>query len=510
MAIAQSLLLNLKTDTGSLSPKLTAAERRLKEFDSKVKAMGNASALTGFAARVAAPVLAIGSVIKAATWGIELAAQAETAQKSFETMLGSATRAKQLMGDLEQFGAKTPFELPGLVESARMLMAFGEDVDDVLPRLKTLGDIASGSGAKVEDLAEIWGKIKVKGKLSAEEANRLLERGVGLYKVLATQMGVPETQIAKLMEQGKISANEVKKAFESMAGSGGIYENAMEKQSETLAGIWSNLVDNVKGILKELGVTLIEVFNFKSLLKSVVDVTGWIKKAIIDWREWFVNVWKGIGYVIASLGTYWQIASDNVQLFCLSTAESIAHVFTDILPALFQNFGKQLTQAFVSITDNVSQIMAELWDYIGSGGTDAIELKLKPILIEEVAQALERKITPAEKKLQDRIKANRDYLNDSWKELFKDEKKLEEKGKPKGLKSDLATEESKDKSKDKVEVSAISKGTTAAQTAINQYRQGITAQQQIESKKIKLQEEANKQLAKIESNTKEKLTVARV
>src|SRR5690606_795201 len=86
--------------------------------------------------------LAGGSLLLGA--GIKTAAELEQASLGFETMLGSAEKADKFMDKIKSKAAKTPFELAGLTKASQKLLAFGFDVDRVLPTLTTLGDAASG------------------------------------------------------------------------------------------------------------------------------------------------------------------------------------------------------------------------------------------------------------------------------------------------------------------------------------------------------------------------------
>src|SRR5690606_29321803 len=109
--------------------------------------------------------LGIGGGAAALGFGVKLAAAAESAEVAFGTLLGSANAAKTVLKDLNQFAAETPFEFPELTDAARKLIAFGTAQEDLIPTLRRVGDISSGIGAPISEIAELYGKAQVQGRL---------------------------------------------------------------------------------------------------------------------------------------------------------------------------------------------------------------------------------------------------------------------------------------------------------------------------------------------------------
>ena len=63
---------------------------------------------------------------------------------AFKTMLGSEEEATKLMSQLVRTAAITPFDLEGVANGAKQLLAYGVSAGDVNQRLTQLGDIAAG------------------------------------------------------------------------------------------------------------------------------------------------------------------------------------------------------------------------------------------------------------------------------------------------------------------------------------------------------------------------------
>ena len=207
----------------------------------------------GPAAVVAAKAIAATAAAALAIKGVKLAAELESTSVAFETMLGSASKATEVMKNLKKLGAETPFEFPELADAARKLIAFGESGDTVTETLRRIGDVASGVQAPIAEIAEIYGKARVQGRLFAEDINQLTGRGIPIIQELAKQFGVTDNEVKGMVEDGKIGFPELEKAFISLTAEGGKFYGMMSKQSQTTLGLFSTLKDAFNELLTEFG-----------------------------------------------------------------------------------------------------------------------------------------------------------------------------------------------------------------------------------------------------------------
>src|SRR5690606_5081954 len=104
-------------------------------------------------------------LLGAAGFGIKLAGEMEQATIAFTTMTGSAEKARAVLGEIEQFAVKTPFQFPELVDGAKRLMAFGIAADQIIPTMTMLGDISAGLNIPIGEMAQLYGKARVQGQL---------------------------------------------------------------------------------------------------------------------------------------------------------------------------------------------------------------------------------------------------------------------------------------------------------------------------------------------------------
>jgi tape measure domain-containing protein len=233
--------------------------------------LGLVSVATQGASAVASAVTAIGSAVSSGLQrGVSLAGDAEQAQISFEVMLGSANKAQKMLADMTAFADKTPFAIPEIVSTGRMLLGFGRDADKVLPSIKMIGDVAAGTNQPLKDLGLIYAQIFAKGKLQGEEMLQLAERGVPIRRELEKLTGVSGAAFDKMVSDGKVSFELVNQAFENMTGSGGIFNNMMEKLGGSFKGLLSTLSDAGDSLLRGFGQGFADAFDLKGVLKSTI------------------------------------------------------------------------------------------------------------------------------------------------------------------------------------------------------------------------------------------------
>lgn len=184
---------------------------------------------------------------------VQVRGQFQQLEIAFETMLGSQSKAKSLMDQMVQTAAKTPFDLMGVAEGAKQLMAYGVSADKVNDTLVRLGNIASGLSIHLNDIVYLYGTTMVQGRLYAQDVRQFTGRGIPLVKELAEKYGVTADKINEMVSAGKIGFPEVEEVINKMTNAGGQFYNLMEKQSASLTGQISNLEDAWDTALNNLG-----------------------------------------------------------------------------------------------------------------------------------------------------------------------------------------------------------------------------------------------------------------
>ena len=184
---------------------------------------------------------------------IQTRGEFQQTEMAFDTMLGDTQKSQELVTQLINTAAKTPFDMQGITNGAKQLLAYGTSADEVNDTLVRLGDIAAGLSLPLGDLVYLYGTTMTQGRMYTQDLRQFMGRGIPLAAELAKQFGVAESQVGKLVTDGKVGADQVKKAIESMTSEGGRFGGLMEKQAATFVGRISNIEDAVSQMFNEMG-----------------------------------------------------------------------------------------------------------------------------------------------------------------------------------------------------------------------------------------------------------------
>ena len=172
---------------------------------------------------------------------------------AFKTMLGSEDKANALMQQLVKTAATTPFDLQGVANGAKQLLAYGENVENINDGLIRLGNIAAGLSQPLGDIVYLYGTTMTQGRLYTQDLNQFTGRGIPMIRELAKQFGVAENEVKSLVEAGKVGFPEVQKVIMSLTNEGGMFYNLMREQSKTITGQISNIEDAISTMFNEIG-----------------------------------------------------------------------------------------------------------------------------------------------------------------------------------------------------------------------------------------------------------------
>lgn len=195
---------------------------------------------------------------------------------AFETMLGSGQKAKGMISDIANLAATTPFDMKGVVNGAKQLLAYGFAANEITDTMRRLGDVSAGLGLNLQDLTWLYGTTMVQGRLFTRDLMQFTGRGIPLTEELAKQFGVTEDKVSELVTAGKVGFPEVKKAIESLTNEGGKFGGLMEKQSHSITGQISNIQDTIEMAINDLGTQT------EGLMNDALDITS---KVIDHWKE---------------------------------------------------------------------------------------------------------------------------------------------------------------------------------------------------------------------------------
>ena len=235
---------------------------------------------------------------------IDFNQQVDQASVALTNFLGSATASKKMIGELQDFAARTPFQFKDLLGTTQSMMAMGVAADEVLPRMQAIGDAAAAMGGSPETLQRIQralGQIQAKGRVQSEELLQLAEAGIPAYQYLAETLGTTTADMMDDLRKGTVdSATAIKGILDGMNRDFG---GMMEEQSKTMMGAMSTVMDYVQmtvgAIFRPIFETLRDAFVAISELLS----SNSMKKGASDFAKGIASVISTIKSLIASFAT---------------------------------------------------------------------------------------------------------------------------------------------------------------------------------------------------------------
>ena len=204
--------------------------------------------------KIAKPAMIVSTAL--ATSGVaavKFAGELEQTQLALEVLLKDAEKATAIKDEWVQLAASTPFSSADIDSAGKKLLAFNIESEKVTDTLRRIGDISAATGSSISEIADIYGKAAVQGRLFAEDINQFQGRGIPVVQALAKVLNVAETEIRGMVTEGKIGFPELEKAFQFMTNEGGQFSGMMEKLSESTLGKFSTTMDNAKLALASFG-----------------------------------------------------------------------------------------------------------------------------------------------------------------------------------------------------------------------------------------------------------------
>jgi tape measure domain-containing protein len=273
----------------------SAVERGLARVQSAFKSLGGVamkvgkSLLSPFAALTAllGTGALVGGLVSFVKGSSEAAASIEDLTMQIETLTKSVSITKGLIAEFRKEAAKSPLSIEDYAEAGKLLLNFGTNVDDVMPRLKTLADVSMGNSDRFAGLALAFAQTTAKGRLMGQELNQMTERGFNPLQIISKKTGISVGDLMKRMEEGKISIKAVAEAFRIATSKGGDFYQAIEKGANTTSGKIAKTKDSILGLKIAFG----EGFNIG--LKNALDrVNEFLPKMLGKFKEFGLQTGK--------------------------------------------------------------------------------------------------------------------------------------------------------------------------------------------------------------------------
>ena len=190
---------------------------------------------------------------------VQVPAQFESISAQLETVTKSSQKAKEGMAWVQEFAQKTPYELSQVADAFAKLTGYGFDPEKILT---PIGNAASGMQKGLDQAVEAYADA------TRGEFERLKEFGINAETV-GNQVTLRWMQDGQQME--KTVAKNAEKIGDALSGIWtDLFSGGMDKQMDTFAGRWSNLLDTVtRSINAFMGAGL-----FESVKAKLAEITA--------------------------------------------------------------------------------------------------------------------------------------------------------------------------------------------------------------------------------------------
>lgn len=271
------------TFTDRASAGLAGVTTTLRDLESSVTGsssqldmLGNSlTALTslggGLTKAITMPIVSFMGLIS--KFGVGRASFVENMHLAFTSLIGDAQQASDYMQELMGFAKTTPYTYESIAESAQALIAYGFEQNKILTKtkdgydgvVKVLGDWAGAVGkgeAGFVTVAEILGKIRSEGKVTAIRINQLQRQGIMASKIIGNMYGVAESNARAFIStmSGTQFIDDLlkglKEGTDGVNGITGAVDGLMSQMKKT----WTGALDTFKSSLKTAGLNLMGAY----------------------------------------------------------------------------------------------------------------------------------------------------------------------------------------------------------------------------------------------------------
>lgn len=235
----------------------------------------------------------VGAGISAVT---SLGAQAEQTSVAFTTLVGSGEKAANVLAQINDFAAKTPYGNLDLTDNAKTMLNFGVEADKVNGYLRQLGDIATGDKYKLGSLSLVFGQVASAGKMSGQDLLQFINAGFNPLKELEKMTGKTYSELQDMMSKGQIGLDAVAAAIRHATEEGGAFAGMSDKLSQTVSGKFSTLVGNIQQAAVEMFAKFQPVINalldlfisivppIASALQGLLNIVEKVISFCVDWK----------------------------------------------------------------------------------------------------------------------------------------------------------------------------------------------------------------------------------
>ena len=300
---------------------------------------GIGGVVSGIAAfGVAVGAAAVGAAVLFGKKAIDDATEYEQQIIALTTLLGDVGKAEEHIAKIKEDALKTPFDVSGLIKANQLLISAGVKADKAEKDILALGDAISANGKGAVELERIvvnLQQIKNVGAATEMDMKQFAFNGINMYQLLADSTGLNVAQLKDM----NITYEMISDALAKASGEGGRYFEANLKQSESLAGLKSNLQDTVQQQLINIAMTT-----------GLYDAT---KQVVAELTKWITIVGPQLATFLISAGE-WLRGLSNTFSEHNGIVREVVSFFNEYLIPAVQNMASEFSRNWTWIKNIIA------------------------------------------------------------------------------------------------------------------------------------------------------------
>lgn len=279
-------------------------------------------------------------------------------QQTIEIMTGSADMANAALAKLKDTTLGTAYGLDVAASATQGFMTRGMSLGTAAEQVRIWADAVSfygeGTNEQLESVVDAIGKMYSKGKVEADQLDRLFDAGIGAAEIYAQAVGENVSVVKDDLSDGAISAQQFISTVSQALDNGisaGAAKDAGDSWAVTFANLqaaitrgWVSVIENLDAALASQGLPsameMVSMFGQKteSVLNTVGDAMGFvvmiaanIGQTIGNAGSFIADNWSIIGPIVygiaAALAVYAAVAGTVNAINAVSAGIKAAQAF---------------------------------------------------------------------------------------------------------------------------------------------------------------------------------------
>ena len=260
-------------------------------------------------------------------------------QKTITTMTGDANMAKAALEILKDTTLGTAYGLDVAAKSTQGFLTRGMSLGAATNQVRIWADAVSfygeGTNQQLQSVVDAIGKMYSKGKVEADQLDRLFDAGIGAAEIYAQAIGESVSKVKDDLSNGNISSAQFIETVSQTLDNGisaGAAKNAGDTWATTFSNVqaaitrgWTNVITNLDSALASRGLpsAMEMVKGFGQKVESVLNSIGNSMGFVI---ECMMNIYEVMSSVGGFIADNWSVISPIVYAVVAALAMYAAYM----------------------------------------------------------------------------------------------------------------------------------------------------------------------------------------